>query len=119
MRFNFTAIDRRALCVTLGLCTAAGAAASSPGLSIRTIADRTSPMPAGWGTLTYFADQPALTEGRVVFWGSGNGGQIGIYAVDFETGATTVIADSYTTVPGQSVTFQELYPSTPARGSKI
>ncbi len=68
------------------------------GGSVSIIADHATPIPAGSGTFTSFADA-SLDAGLVAFKGSGDGGQQGIYLAD---GGGTIqrLYDRGTVVPG-------------------
>ena len=70
---------------------------------IAVIADTNTAIPAGTGYFTEFSvHPPGLDGGNVAFWGTGSGGQTGIYT---DIGGLGVVADLNTTIPGGSGNF--------------
>jgi len=69
------------------------------------IADTNTAIPAGTGYFTEFSvHPPGLDGGNVAFWGTGSGGQSGIYA---DIKGLVVVADTNTPIPAGSGRFTD------------
>jgi hypothetical protein len=95
----------------------------TPVVTISTVADTATLIPAGGGTfiafnpgLTSLPPSPCVSNGNVTFWGAGVGQQ-GIYATLF--GKLTKVADLNTTIPGSTQTFLNIPPSPWISGGNV